>query len=60
MINQDPSDPTPTPLAPSNESNPLHARIQTRPYELYEQRGSQEGQALEDWVQAEREIGIPQ
>jgi len=27
-----------------------------RAYELYEQRGRQDGYALEDWLQAEREI----
>ena len=60
MINEDPSDSTPTPLASSNDSGTLHARIQTRAYELYEERGFQEDHALDDWVQAEREIGTPQ
>jgi hypothetical protein len=32
------------------------ARIAMRAYELYEQRGRQDGHALEDWLQAEREI----
>lgn len=32
------------------------ARIAVRAYELYEQRGRQDGYALEDWLQAEREI----
>ncbi len=32
------------------------ARIAVRAYELYERRGRQEGYALEDWLQAEREI----
>jgi len=32
------------------------ARIAMRAYELYEQRGRQDGYALEDWLQAEREI----
>jgi outer membrane protein TolC len=31
-------------------------RIARRAYELYEQRGRQEGQALEDWVNAERQL----
>ncbi|MBK5280860.1 MAG: DUF2934 domain-containing protein [Nitrospiraceae bacterium] len=60
MINEDPSDSTPTPLASSNDSGILHARIQTRAYELYEERGFQEDHGLDDWVQAEREIGTPQ
>ena len=31
-------------------------RIARRAYELYEQRGRQEGQALEDWLNAERQL----
>jgi len=34
----------------------LHARIAVRAYELYVQRGYREGSALEDWLDAEREI----
>jgi Protein of unknown function (DUF2934) len=34
----------------------LHARISRRAYELYLQRGSREGHAQEDWLDAEREI----
>lgn len=34
----------------------LHARITTRAYELYVQRGCREGCAVEDWLDAEREI----
>ena len=34
-----------------------HSHIAQRAYELYEQRGRQDGQALEDWVKAERELG---
>lgn len=33
-----------------------HERIERRAYELYEQRGRQEGRALEDWVNAERQL----
>jgi len=33
-------------------------RIALRAYALYEQRGRQEGRALEDWVNAEREVAI--
>jgi Protein of unknown function (DUF2934) len=32
-----------------------HERIARRAYELYDQRGRQEGRALEDWVNAERQ-----
>ena len=31
-------------------------RIAQRAYELYEQRGRQEGRALEDWMNAERQL----
>jgi H+-transporting ATPase len=34
----------------------LTPQIATRAYELYEQRGCQNGRAVEDWRQAEREI----
>jgi hypothetical protein len=34
----------------------LHAHIATRAYELYIQRGCREGCAMEDWLEAEREI----
>ena len=34
----------------------LQVRIATRAYELYEGRGRGDGYALEDWVQAEREV----
>ena len=34
----------------------LHARIATRAYELYVQRGCHNNSAMEDWLQAEREI----
>ncbi len=33
----------------------LHARITTRAYELYVQRGCREGCAVEDWLDAEQE-----
>jgi H+-transporting ATPase len=31
-------------------------QIATRAYQLYEQRGRQDGRAAQDWEQAEREI----
>jgi hypothetical protein len=34
----------------------LHAHIATRAYELYVQRGCREGYAVDDWLDAEREI----
>jgi Protein of unknown function (DUF2934) len=33
-----------------------HERIARRAYELYEQRGRQEGRAMEDWANAERQL----
>ncbi|MBL8070265.1 MAG: DUF2934 domain-containing protein [Nitrospira sp.] len=32
------------------------AAIALRAYELYEKRGRQDGQALEDWLNAERQL----
>jgi hypothetical protein len=32
------------------------ARIAQRAHEIYEARGGQEGKAIDDWLQAEREI----
>lgn len=34
----------------------LHARIAQRAYELHAQRGYREGYAVEDWLEAEREL----
>ncbi|HKP01597.1 MAG TPA: DUF2934 domain-containing protein [Nitrospiraceae bacterium] len=34
----------------------LHEQIAIRAYELYAQRGWREGGALEDWLDAEREV----
>jgi len=47
--------------APTNSSLqvtelPDHQEIQTRAYELYEQRGREDGHELEDWLQAEGEV----
>jgi len=33
-----------------------HERIAKRAYELYERRGRQNGRAMEDWLQAERQL----
>ena len=42
------------PLTPAFDD--LHARINLRAYELYLQQGCRDGHALEDWLDAEREI----
>ena len=34
----------------------LTPQIATRAYEIYEQRGHNDGQARQDWIEAEREI----
>ncbi|MEK7301030.1 MAG: DUF2934 domain-containing protein [Nitrospirota bacterium] len=40
----------------SPNSSKTQGRIARRAYELYVQRGRQEGKALEDWLQAERQL----
>jgi hypothetical protein len=42
--------------AAAKKSVDVTAQIAKRAYELYEQRGRQDGQAVQDWEQAEREI----
>ena len=58
MINQagatTPSSKTAKHAQPSFDD--LHAHIATRAYELYIQRGCREGCAVDDWLEAEREI----
>ena len=46
--------PTPDARKPITESR--MNRIARRAHELYEARGGEHGRALEDWLQAEREI----
>jgi hypothetical protein len=38
---------------------PTHEAIARRAYEIYRGRGSDDGHDLDDWLQAEREIGVP-
>ena len=49
-------DPVAAPLLAKVASNDLTPQITRRAYELYERRGRREGHALQDWVEAEREI----
>ena len=42
--------------AKTETSSDLRPQIAKRAYELYEQRGRREGHAVQDWLQAEREI----
>ena len=48
-------DPTAEPLL-AKEPCDATAEIAKRAYELYEQQGRREGHAVQDWLQAEREI----
>jgi H+-transporting ATPase len=48
-------DPTAAPLL-AKDSDDATAEIATRAYELYERQGRREGHAVQDWLQAEREI----
>ena len=48
-------DPTAAPLL-AKESDDVTTRIAQRAYQLYEQEGRREGHAVQDWLQAEREI----
>jgi hypothetical protein len=42
---------------PNAELPPLpYEQVQRRAYELYEQRGRQDGHHLEDWLQAEHDV----
>lgn len=44
--------PGPNPASPESRSE----RIAQRAYSIYERRGAQGGNAMDDWLQAEREI----
>ncbi|HUY03914.1 MAG TPA: plasma-membrane proton-efflux P-type ATPase [Rhodocyclaceae bacterium] len=44
------------PEAKGKATSDLTAQIATRAYELYEEQGRQEGQSVQDWEKAEREI----
>jgi H+-transporting ATPase len=48
-------DPTAAPLL-ARERVDVTPQIATRAYALYDQRGRQDGRAVQDWLQAEREI----
>lgn len=42
--------------APPESGSDLHTLIEKRAYELYAERGYRHGHALDDWLEAEREI----
>jgi hypothetical protein len=41
---------------PHEHSHDFHARISTRAYALYEEHGREDDRALEDWLEAERQV----
>lgn len=41
---------------PNDESLSLDERIRRRAYELYEERGCQQGFELDDWLKAQEEV----
>jgi hypothetical protein len=54
-----PSAPAPGQAAGRNAVRALsHEQVARRAFELYEARGRQPGHALEDWLQAERELSL--
>lgn len=47
---------TSTTVAVMKSASELHDQIRLRAYELYEQRGSNDGHEVSDWLQAESEV----
>jgi hypothetical protein len=47
---------TPDGVPPLEASLDLQEQVRRRAFELYEQRGREEGHELDDWLQAESEI----
>lgn len=43
-------------LSETGSSDGVHTRIAALAYQLYEQRGRQDGHDVEDWIQAEQRI----
>jgi DUF2934 family protein len=41
---------------PDKHSQGVHARISEQAYALYEEHGREDGHALEDWLEAERQV----
>jgi hypothetical protein len=54
-IPQAPTEPIATTSAPQTPESRM-SRISERAYAIYERRGGQGGQDMDDWLQAEREI----
>jgi hypothetical protein len=47
----------PQTVGDTTAATPDRDRVASRAYELYQARGGSDGQALEDWLEAEREVG---
>jgi Protein of unknown function (DUF2934) len=47
---------TSTTIAVRKSASEIQDQIRRRAYELYEQRGSNDGQEVSDWLQAESEV----
>jgi hypothetical protein len=47
---------TPTPIRPKPPDVDVEEQIRQRAYQLYEQRGCQNGNDMEDWLTAEEEV----
>jgi len=47
---------TPTPIRPKPPDAELGQQISQRAYQLYEERGRLDGNAMEDWLIAEKEV----
>ena len=50
------SSPLRTDARKQETSGEMHEQIRQRAYELYEQRGRNDGQDMDDWLQAEAEV----
>jgi hypothetical protein len=46
----------PTPIDTGLRTPDLKEKIRARAYEIYEQRGRDEGHHIDDWLQAEAEV----
>ena len=46
--------------ANSRTESPYRRQIAVRAYELFEQRGREDGHDLDDWLQAEAELVMPE
>ncbi len=43
-------------IDPLGSNAPVEQQIRLRAYQIYEQRGKTEGHAVDDWLEAERQI----